>query len=101
MLYQLPNGKCIEISIEQYLRMSDQDFNMYIAYNIGEEINDPFAYSVLRYGSISEKEDDEFHKMIEESLIDEEEEYIEDLTDISDEEKLLDDEFIDYDNIEP
>ena len=65
MLYQLPNGKCIEISIEQYLRMTDEELNMYVAYGYGEEVNDPFALSVLKYGSASEKEeifDEEFHK---------------------------------------
>lgn len=100
MLYQLPNGKCIELSLEQYLRMSDEELNMYVAYNIGEEINDPFALSVMRYGPASEKDDDDFDEKICESLLDEEEEYIEDLTDISLEEKLCDDEFIDLDNIE-
>lgn len=95
MLYQLPNGKCIEISIEQYLRMSDDELNMYVAYNYGEEVNDPFALSVLRYGSASEKED-----KIDEDFIEDDEEYIEDLTDVTPEEKLYDDEYIDYDNLE-
>lgn len=95
MLYQLPNGKCIEISIEQYLRMSDDELNMYVAYNYGEEINDPFALSVLRYGSSPEKE-----PLFDENSITEEEEYIEDLTDVTPEEKLNDDEYIDYDNLE-
>ena len=95
MLYQLPNGKCIEISIEQYLRMSDDELNMYMAYNYGEEVNDPFALSVLRYGSPAEKEE-----LFDETSITEEDEYIEDLTDVTPEEKLYDDEYIDYDNLE-
>ncbi len=95
MLYQLPNGKCIEISIEQYLRMSDEELNMYVAYNYGEEVNDPFALSVLRYGSASEKEE-----IFDEDSIIEDDEYIEDLTDVLPEEKLYDDEYIDYDNLE-
>lgn len=95
MLYQLPNGKCIEISIEQYLRMTDDELNMYIAYGYGEEINDPFALSVLKYGSASEKEE-----IIDEDSIIEDDDYIEDLTDVLPEEKLYDDEYIDYDNLE-
>jgi len=95
MLYQLPNGKCIEISIEQYLRMSDDELNMYMAYNYGEEVNDPFALSVLRYGSPADKVE-----LIDEDSIVEEDEYIEDLTDVTLEEKLYDDEYIDYDNLE-
>jgi hypothetical protein len=95
MLYQLPNGKCIEISIEQYLRMTDDELTMYVAFNYGEEINDPFALSVLKYGNVTEKEE-----IIDEDSITVEEEYIEDLTDVLPEEKLYDDEYIDYDNLE-
>lgn len=95
MLYQLPNGKCIEISLEQYLRMTDDELNMYVAFNYGEEVNDPFALSVLKYGNATEKED-----LIDDESIIEEEEYIEDLTDVLPEEKLYDDEYIDYDNLE-
>lgn len=95
MLYQLPNGKCIEISIEQYLRMTDDELSMYVAFNYGDEINDPFALSVLRYGSVTEKEE-----IIDDDAITQEEEYVEDLTDVLPEEKLYDDEYIDYDNLE-
>jgi hypothetical protein len=94
MIYQLPSGKCIEISLEQYLRMTDEDFEMYLAYNYGEELNDPFAHSVLKYGGAAEKE------VIDEDSIVEEEDDIEDLTDVLPEEKLYDDEYIDYDNLE-
>lgn len=99
MLYQLPNGKCVEISIEQYLRMSDEELNMYVAYNMGEEVNDPFAGSVLKHGPIHEKE----LEAMADALLDleEEEESIEDLTEILPEEKLYDDDYIDLDNIEP
>jgi len=95
MLYQLPNGKCIEISIEQYLRMTDDELSMYVAFNYGEEINDPFALSVLKYGNVTEKEE-----IIDDDAITQEEEYVEDLTDVLPEEKLYDDEYIDYDNLE-
>lgn len=50
MLYQLRNGKTIEISIEQYLRMSDAELDAYTALGYGEEIRDPWTFSVLRYG---------------------------------------------------
>ena len=46
MIYQLPTGKIIEISLEQYLEMSDDDVEYFIAYEIGEYAEDPF------YGSI-------------------------------------------------
>lgn len=99
MLYQLPNGKAVEISIEQYLRMSDEELNLYVAYNIGEEVNDPFALSVLKHGPIHEKE---LIAMADALLdLEEEEEAVEDLTEILPEEKLYDDDYIDLDNIEP
>lgn len=97
MLYQLPNGKCIEISVEQYLRMSDEELDLYVAYNIGEEVNDPFALSVLKYGSSAIEDDDAFDELIKETLI---EETIEDLTDIQPEEKLYDEDFFDSEELE-
>jgi hypothetical protein len=48
MIYQLPNGKCIELSTEQYLKMTDQELKNLIASNCGEEFNDPFIFSVLK-----------------------------------------------------
>lgn len=96
MIYQLPNGRSIEMSVEQYFRMTDDDFQNLIAYNHGEEINDPFALSVLRYGPVTSKE-----KQLEEfGPEDFEEEEIEDLTDVLLEDKLYDEDFIDYDNLE-
>jgi hypothetical protein len=47
MLYQLPTGKVIEISTEQYLQMTDEDFEYLIAYNYGDNQEDPWFGSVL------------------------------------------------------
>jgi hypothetical protein len=47
MLYQLPNGKVIEISTEQYIEMSDEEFEYLIAYNYGEVVEDPWFGSVI------------------------------------------------------
>ena len=93
MIYQLANGKCIEMSVEQYLKMTDEDFQNLIGYNFGEEFNDPFMHSVLRHGPVKEDIEDELEE-------DYPEEDFEDLIDISPEEKFLDEDFIDYDNIE-
>lgn len=51
MLYQLPNGKVIEITTEQYLEMSDEDFEYLIAYNHGDQLENPWFGSVLSKGS--------------------------------------------------
>lgn len=56
MIYQLSNGKVIEISIEQYLQMTDEDVEYFIAYEIGDYYENPFSNSALTNGTI--KEDD-------------------------------------------
>lgn len=53
MLYQLPNGKVIEISTEQYLEMSDEELEYLIAYNYGEIMEDPWFGSVLNKKEIA------------------------------------------------
>lgn len=35
MLYQLPNGKIINLTIDQFLSMTDEDINDFIASNFG------------------------------------------------------------------
>lgn len=47
MLYQLPNGRTIEMSVEQYLDMTDDDFEYLVAQNFGDELEDPWFGSVL------------------------------------------------------
>jgi hypothetical protein len=47
MLYNLPNGKVIEISVEQYLDMNDEEFEYLLSINYGEVIENPFFGSVL------------------------------------------------------
>lgn len=75
MLYQLPNGKVIEISTEQYLEMSDEELEYLIAYNYGEIMEDPW------FGSVLNKK---------ESSAPEPPDTIDDLIDIPEEEKLSD-----------
>jgi hypothetical protein len=79
MLYQLPNGKAIEISTEQYFEMTDEDFEYLMAYNYGEIQEDPW------FGSVITKT----------APIDIPDEITPELTDISQDEKLLD---LDLDN---
>jgi hypothetical protein len=47
MLYQLPNGKVIEISTEQFLEMSDEELEYLIAYNYGDYVENPWFGSVI------------------------------------------------------
>lgn len=48
MIYQLPNGKTIHLSIEEYLELTDQDIQYLISVNAGEYRNSPFYDSVLK-----------------------------------------------------
>jgi hypothetical protein len=84
MIYSLPNGRDIELSLEQYLAMSDDDFHYLIANQMGEPISDPFHGSALYGGGLH----------LEEIDLDEfsDEDY-RDLTLITDEEKLMDEDF--------
>lgn len=47
MFYQLPNGKVIEITVDQYFEMSDEELEYLIAYNYGEHQENPWFGSVL------------------------------------------------------
>lgn len=47
MLFQLPNGKVIEMSTEQYLEMTDEELEYLIAYNYGDIHENPWFGSVL------------------------------------------------------
>ena len=57
MYYQLPNGKVIEISTEQYFMMSDEELEYLVAYNYGDVIENPWHGSVLNKHSVSSDED--------------------------------------------
>jgi hypothetical protein len=47
MLYQLPNGKVISITIEQYLELTDLDVQYLMSIDFGEHITDPFFASAV------------------------------------------------------
>ena len=74
MLYQLPNGKVIEISTEQFVEMSDEELEYLIAYNYGDVVENPWHSSVLNT-----------HKVIDDDL-----EIPPDLTDVSEIDKIID-----------
>lgn len=42
MLYQLPSGRTISISLDDFLSMSDQELNQLSNRGLGEAIQDPF-----------------------------------------------------------
>jgi hypothetical protein len=46
MIYQLPNGKIINISIESYLRMSDEDLRYLNESNFGSNIGNANPFDI-------------------------------------------------------
>ena len=51
MIYQLPNGKTIYLTVEQFLELSDNDIQYMISIDYGEYIPNPFTGS-----SVNQKE---------------------------------------------
>ena len=47
MNYQLPNGKVIYISIDEYLSMTDEDIQYFIASDYGDTVINPFSGSAV------------------------------------------------------
>lgn len=48
MLYQLPNGKTISISFEQFLSLTDEDIQYLVSINYGDVILSPFHKSSIK-----------------------------------------------------
>jgi hypothetical protein len=47
MLYQLPNGKVVHLSIEEFLNLTDEDIQYLMSIDYGEHIIDPFLGSAV------------------------------------------------------
>jgi hypothetical protein len=57
MLYQLPNGKTVNLDLADVLSISNQDIQYLLAINAGEYIQSPFQGSVIKNNT--EKPDNE------------------------------------------
>jgi hypothetical protein len=66
MMYQLPNGKVIHLTVEEYLDLTDNDIQYLMSLNAGEYANSPFTGSVIR----NRKKQTEEEFMEEDSSID-------------------------------
>lgn len=71
MLYQLPNGKVIQITFDQFLSMTDEDIQYFISINYGETINSPWHESKMSSGSKKYKDDDKDNSIDYEADLDE------------------------------
>jgi hypothetical protein len=53
MLYQLPNGKVITLTVEEYLDLTDNDIQYLMALNAGDYANSPWSNSVIKTSNTS------------------------------------------------
>ena len=60
MLYQLPNGKTINLDINDVLSMTDADIQYLLSINAGDVIINPFHGSALKGSHKPDVEDDEY-----------------------------------------
>lgn len=88
MLYQLPNGKVIYLTVEQFLELTDLDIQYMMSIDFGDHIVNPFTDSAIiknkreRYYDFDYVSDDE---AMDNAVSDDEPfDDIIDLTDISD-----------------
>jgi hypothetical protein len=59
MLVNLPNGKTVDMSFDEYLRISIDDYQYLMSQNFGMEMEDPFFSSILRSKRQTEDEEEE------------------------------------------
>jgi hypothetical protein len=71
MLYNLPTGKTIQLSVEQYLDMTDEEFEYLISINYGDNIQDPFYKSMIKEKPSAYKKDDDDDLKICDQIIEE------------------------------
>jgi hypothetical protein len=70
MQYQLPNGKVVHLSIEEYLDLTDEDVQYLMSIDYGEHIRDPFTGSAVEKNTKEKYYDFEFLSLDEEDIND-------------------------------
>jgi hypothetical protein len=59
MLYQLPNGKVVNMTIEEYLTLTDLDIQYLLSINCGEHIANPFSGSIINDKKVEQDDEPE------------------------------------------
>ena len=67
MIYQLPNGRCLFLSIEEYLSISDEELHYLAFTQVGEYPTTPTPYSGITPDAESSMEDTELDYKPEET----------------------------------
>jgi len=86
MQYQLPNGKVIHLSIEEYLDLTDEDVQYLMSIDYGEHIRDPFTGSAVENNTRDKYYDFDFLSQDDEDLNDiiSDDQPFDDIIDLSD-----------------
>lgn len=58
VIYQLPNGKIVYLTVEEFLELSDEDIAYLLSMDYGESANSPWLGSVLPHNSKGSHFDD-------------------------------------------
>lgn len=51
MMYQLPNGKVVHLTIEEYLALTDEDIQYFMSKDFGDHVANPFTQSAVKKNS--------------------------------------------------
>jgi len=86
MIYQLPNGKVVHLSIEEFLELTDEDIQYLMSIDYGEHIRDPFTGSAVENNTREKYYDFEFLSLDDEALNDipSDDQPFDDIIDLSD-----------------
>jgi hypothetical protein len=68
MLYQLPNGKVVHLTVEEYLDLTDEDVQYLMSIDYGEHVRDPFTGSAVDQNIKEKYYDFEFLSQDEEDI---------------------------------
>ena len=84
--YQLPNGKVVHLSIEEYLDLTDEDIQYLMSIDYGEHIRDPFTGSAVENNTRDKYYDFDFLSQDDEDLNDviSDDQPFDDIIDLSD-----------------
>jgi hypothetical protein len=78
MLYQLPNGKVVNISVDDYLNLTDEDIQALVALNFGEYATSYWFGSCINQTEAPEK----LMKDVSMLSFEEQDEYLDNLSNI-------------------
>ena len=62
MLYQLPNGKVVHLSMEDYLNLTEKDVQYLLSINAGDYISNPWSESAISRSRRAPDEDEEYEE---------------------------------------